>query len=79
VRWRKAGWTLLVIALIGAVLYFGVQISVRSQLVLALVSIVVVTIFFIFVIIKLGSANSFKPFKPSSSADGWAGIFFGVL
>jgi len=23
--------------------------------------------------------NSVKPFKPSSSADGWAGIFFGVL
>ena len=72
-------WTLLVIALIGAVLYFGVRISTRSQLVLALVSIVVVTMFFIFVIVKLGSANSLKPFNPSSSADGWSGIFFGVL
>ena len=38
-------WTLLVIALIAVVLYFGVRVSVRSQLVLALVSIVVVTIF----------------------------------
>jgi amino acid transporter len=72
-------WTLLVIALIGAVLYFGVRISVRSQLVLALISIVVVTIFFIVVIVKLGSANSLKPFNPSSAADGWSGIFFGVL
>jgi amino acid transporter len=72
-------WTLLVIALIAAVLYFGVRISTRSQLILALISIIVVTVFFIFVIVKLGSANSFKPFKPSSSADGWAGIFFGVL
>jgi len=72
-------WTLLVIALIGVVLYFGVRISVRSQLVLALISIVVVTVFFIVVIAKLGSANSVKPFNPSSSADGWAGIFFGVL
>jgi amino acid transporter len=72
-------WTLIVIALITAVLYFGVRISVRSQLVLALISIVVVTIFFIVVIAKLGSANSFKPFNPSSSADGWGGIFFGVL
>jgi amino acid transporter len=72
-------WTLIVIALITAVLYFGVRISTRSQLVLALVSIIVVTVFFIFVIAKLGSANSIKPFKPSSSADGWAGIFFGVL
>ena len=72
-------WTLIVIAVIAAVLYFGVRISTRSQLVLALISIIVVTVFFIFVIVKLGSANSFKPFKPSSSADGWAGIFFGVL
>ena len=38
-----------------------------------------VTVFFISVIVKLGSANSFKPFQPSSSADGWPGIFFGVL
>jgi amino acid transporter len=56
-----------------------VRVSVRSQLVLALVSIVVVTIFFIVVIAKLGSANSLKPFNPSSAADGWSGIFFGVL
>jgi amino acid transporter len=72
-------WTLLVIALIGFVLYYGVRISTRFQLVLALVSMIVVTIFFIVVIVKLGSANSLKPFKPSSSADGWGGIFFGVL
>ena len=61
------------------VLYFGVRVSVRSQLVLALVSIIVVTIFFIVVIVKLGSANSLKPFNPSSAADGWSGIIFGVL
>ena len=60
-------------------LYFGVRISVRSQLVLALISIIVVTIFFIVVIAKLGSANSLKPFRPSSAADGWSGIIFGVL
>jgi amino acid transporter len=72
-------WTLLLIAVIGAILYFGVRISTRSQLTLALVSIVVVVIFFIFVIAKLGSANSLKPFNPSSAAAGWSGIFFGVL
>src|SRR6202050_4639708 len=71
-------WTLIVIALITVVLYFGVRVSVRSQLVLALVSIIVVTVFFIVVIVKLGSANSLKPFNPSSSADGWSGVFFGV-
>ena len=72
-------WTLLLIALIGAICYFGVRLSTRTQLALALVSIIVVTIFFITVIAKLGSANSLKPFNPSSAADGWSGIFFGVL
>jgi amino acid transporter len=72
-------WTLLVIALTGLVLYYGIRVSVRAQLVLALVSMIVVLIFFITVIVKLGSANSLRPFRPSSSADGWAGIFFGVL
>ena len=72
-------WTLLIIALIAFILYRGVRLSTRSQLVLAMISIIVVTIFFITVIAKLGSANSVKPFEPSSSADGWSGIFFGVL
>src|SRR5580704_12379238 len=72
-------WTLIVIALTSAILYFGVRLSTRSQLTLALVSMIVVLIFFITVIAKLGSANSLKPFNPSSSADGWSGIFFGVL
>jgi amino acid transporter len=72
-------WTVLLIALIAAILYFGVRISTRSQLALALVSMLVVGAFFIFVIVKLGSGNSVKPFDPSSSAFGWSGIFFGVL
>jgi amino acid transporter len=72
-------WTLIIIAVIAVFLYFGVQLSTRAQLVLALISIVVVTIFFISVIVKLGSANSARPFEPSSAADGWSGIFFGVL
>ncbi|HKA96788.1 MAG TPA: amino acid permease [Streptosporangiaceae bacterium] len=72
-------WTLLLIALIAAILYLGVRISTRSQLTLALVSMTAVLIFFISVIVKLGSANSIKPFNPSSAAQGWSGIFFGVL
>src|SRR5215469_6742799 len=72
-------WTLIIITVIAVFLYFGVQLSTRAQLVLALISIVVVTIFFISVIVKLGSANSARPFEPSSAADGWSGIFFGVL
>ena len=74
-----SAWTLIFLAVVALVLYSGVRISTRVQLVLALISIIVVTVFFISVIVKLGSANSFKPFRPSSSADGWAGIFFGVL
>jgi amino acid transporter len=72
-------WTLIVIALIAAILYFGVRLSTRTQLALALVSIIVVLVFFITVIINLGSANSLKPFNPSSASSGWSGIFFGVL
>ncbi|HEY1919553.1 MAG TPA: APC family permease [Streptosporangiaceae bacterium] len=72
-------WTLLAIVLITALLYFGVRLSTRTQLALALISIIVVTAFFIVVIVKLGSGNSLRPFRPSSAADGWSGIFFGVL
>lgn len=72
-------WTLLLIAVIGCVLYFGVRISTRSQLALALVSILVVAGFFVYVIVQLGPANSIRPFSPSSSSAGWPGIFFGVL
>jgi len=72
-------WTLILIVVIAGILYFGVRVSTRSQLVLALVSIVVVTIFFISVIVKLGSANSLKPFNTLVGGDGWSGIFFGML
>ncbi len=72
-------WTLFVIAGLLAVMYFGVRISTRAQFVLALISILVVLAFFLTVIVKLGHGNSVAPFKPSSAADGWSGIFFGVL
>ena len=72
-------WTLFAIAVVTGILYYGVRLSTRTQLTLALISITVVTIFFVVVIAKLGSANSLRPFRPSSSADGWGGIFFGVL
>ena len=73
-------WSALFAALIFVVLYFGVQISTRVQLTLALVSAAVVLAFFIKVIIDLGSANDVAAvFDPSSSPTGWSGIFFGVL
>jgi amino acid transporter len=72
-------WSAILIALLVTVLFTGVRISTRAQLVLALVSLLVVTAFFVMVIVKLGTQNSWVPFKPSSSAQGWSGIFFGVL
>ena len=63
-----------------AVLYFGVQISTRVQLTLALISIAVVLIFFVTVIIDLGGDNDVaKVFDPDPSPDGFTGILFGVL
>ena len=62
-----------------AVLYFGVQISTRLQLTLALVSMAVVLIFLITVIADLGGDNDFgKVFDPSPEG-GFSGILFGVL
>jgi len=73
-------WSALFALGVFVVLYFGVQISTRVQLTLALISAAVVLAFFIKVIIDVGSGNDVaKAFNPSSSTDGWAGIFFGVL
>lgn len=73
-------WDVIWAAALFLVLYLGVQISTRVQLTLALVSLVVVLIFFVKVIIDVGGDNDFgKAFTPSSSPDGWSGIFFGVL
>jgi amino acid transporter len=72
-------WSLLVVAFLFVVAYFGVRVSTRFQLGLAVVSLTVLSAFFIYVVVHLGGANSAKPFNPSSAADGWSGIFFGVL
>lgn len=72
-------WTLLVVAALTALAYLGVQVSTRFQLAMALISLTVFTIFFVYVIVKLGGANSAQAFNPSSAADGWKGIFLGVL
>jgi amino acid transporter len=73
-------WDVVWAAALFLVLFLGVQISTRVQLTLALVSLVVVLLFFLKVIIDLGGDNDIgTAFSPSSSADGWSGIFFGVL
>ena len=57
---------------------FGVQISTRAQLALALVSMVIVFVFSVYVIFKGGTnGNSIDAFNPSKG--GATGIFYGVL
>ncbi len=73
-------WDVIWAAGLFLVLYLGVQISTRVQLTLALVSVAVVLLFFLKVIIDVGGDNDIgKAFSPSSSPDGWSGVFFGVL
>jgi len=73
-------WDAIFTLLLFVVLFFGVQISTRVQLTLALVSIAVVLVFFVTVIADLGSANDVaKAFDPSPSPGGFTGILFGVL
>ena len=73
------GWMVVLLVIISAVLYAGVQLSTRVQLVLAMISLTLLTAFFIYVIVKVGSGNSFKAFKPSSSPTHLSGVLFGVL
>lgn len=73
-------WMLIVFALVAGVLWFGVALSTRAQLVLALVSITVVLVFFLYTIVKVGGHNDVaKAFTPSSSPQGLSGVLFGVL
>jgi amino acid transporter len=72
-------WTLVIVGGLSVLAYLGVQVSTRFQLTMALVSLSVLTVFFAYVVVHLGGANSARAFEPSSAADGWKGIFLGVL
>ncbi len=66
--------------LLFCLLYFGVRISTRAQLLMAGVSFFIVLGFFLYIIAKGGhGGNTGAPFDPSKSVDGWSGIFFGVI
>ncbi len=83
------GWDIILLVLVAVILYFGVALSTRAQLILAMFSILVVLIFFISVIIQVGGNNDVAAaFNPSNalnvSPEGeagnpWVGILFGVL
>ena len=73
-------WDILLLALVGVIMFFGVVLSTRMQLSLAMVSVSVVLIFFVFVIAKSGALHHVATgFSPSSSPTHWKGVFFGVL
>jgi amino acid transporter len=73
-------WDVVVLVVVGAILYFGVAVSTRAQLVLALLSVVTVFVFSIYVIGKVGGDNDVvKSLSPSSSPTGMSGVLFGVL
>src|SRR5438094_275182 len=73
-------WDATLTALLFVVLYFGVRISTRVQLTLALVSIAVVLIFFITVIAQLGGDNDvLKALDPTPTPGGFSGILFGAV
>ena len=65
----------------GLMMVRGVAISTRVQLVLGVGSFLIILIFSIWVIMKVGGDGglSGQPFNPSSSDQGWNGIFFGIL
>jgi amino acid transporter len=76
----KLGWDIVLLVLVAAIMYLGVALSTRAQLVLALISITVVLIFSIVVIAKVGGGNHVgKAISPSSSPQGFNGVLFGVL
>lgn len=72
-------WSVIFVAAVFLIMYLGVQISTRVQLGLSLISAAVVLAFAIDVIVKVGGDNSLKAFDPSEAADGWSGIFFGIM
>ena len=74
------GWDVVLIAIVGAIMYLGVALSTRAQLILALISITVVLIFSVVVIAKVGGGNHLdRAISPSSSPQGFNGVLFGVL
>jgi amino acid transporter len=59
---------------------YGVRLSLRVQLALELISVATLFLVMLVVVIKGGaSGNTLAPFNPSYSANGWAGIGFGLI
>jgi amino acid transporter len=74
------GWDVILFALVAVVMYLGVALSTRVQLVLALISVTVVLVFSLYVIVKSGGLHRIGAgFSPRSSPTHWKGVLFGML
>lgn len=75
-----AGWSVLLLVLVAVIMYLGVALSTRAQLVLALVSLVTVLLFSLYVVVKVGGGNHVaQALNPGSSSGGWSGVAFGIV
>ncbi len=73
-------WDILLLLLVALVMYLGVALSTRLQLILALISLSVVAVFSIFVIVQSSGVHHVAAgFSPNSSPTHWSGVLFGVL
>ena len=78
IHWFVFFVILLVIA--AALSMYGVKLSLRVQLGLELVSVAALALVMLVVVVKGGaSGNTLAPFNPAYSANGWAGIGFGLI
>lgn len=75
----EIGWYVVLLIVVGATVFYGVALSTRLQLFLAMISIIAVLMFCIYVIFKTGDQQVGKAFSVSGSSHGWGGIMFGVL
>ena len=74
------GWSIILLALVAMVMFLGVALSTRAQLVLAIISILTVLTFSLYVITQVGSKNDVaQTFSPASAPDGWSGVLFGMV
>ena len=72
-------WNVIWAVVLFVVLYFGVRISTRVQLTLALVSALSVLAFFVYVITQVETNDVARAFNPDEAPDGITGVLFGVL
>jgi amino acid transporter len=73
-------WDIILFLVVAVIMYFGVVLSTRTQLTLAMISLTVVFAYSVYVIIRSGGVHHVVTgFSPHSSPTHWSGVLFGVL